>query len=200
MLVSNGLSEEETVNVASAIATNDSFLSDIDFVNKSATRNVEILNNKIKNPDLFKSLETARDNKNMEQNLQFYRKSGIDKVEDHLGREYANEKSIQIKVISSREKISTLKPNENFVHLNFRPSKKDIHLLAKTVPKIKAIQFHNRSLNQISELKQFLETQRFQPMEIWNHETEINAYYTVLVPVFEKIMAMKIDRPTDDLI
>ena len=50
------------------------------------------------------------------------------------------EKIMKIRVVSSREEIFTLNPNERVVHLAFRPSNKDIFALVETCPKIEVIQ------------------------------------------------------------
>ena len=47
---------------------------------------------------------------------------------------------MRIRVVSSREEIFTLNPNERVVHLAFRPSNKDIFSLVETCPKIEVIQ------------------------------------------------------------
>ena len=41
---------------------------------------------------------------------------------------------MRIRVVSSREEIFTLNPNERLVHLAFRPSNKDIFGLIETCP------------------------------------------------------------------
>jgi len=50
---------------------------------------------------------------------------------------------MQIKVISSREEIFILNPNERIVHLAFRPSNKDLFALIEACPKIEAIHYPN---------------------------------------------------------
>ena len=47
---------------------------------------------------------------------------------------------MKIRVVSSREEISTLNPNERIIHLAFRPSNKDILTLVEACPKIEVIQ------------------------------------------------------------
>jgi len=47
---------------------------------------------------------------------------------------------MKIRVVSSRDEIFTLNPNERVVHLAFRPSNKDIFGLVETCPKIEVIQ------------------------------------------------------------
>jgi hypothetical protein len=46
---------------------------------------------------------------------------------------------MRIRVVSSREEIFTLNPDERVVHLAFRPSNKDILGLVETCPKIEVI-------------------------------------------------------------
>ncbi|RPJ73567.1 MAG: DUF1699 family protein, partial [Alphaproteobacteria bacterium] len=47
---------------------------------------------------------------------------------------------MKIRVVSSRNEIISLNPNERVVHLAFRPSNKDIFLLVETCPKLEIIQ------------------------------------------------------------
>jgi Protein of unknown function (DUF1699) len=44
---------------------------------------------------------------------------------------------MKIRVISSREEISTLNPNERIVHLTFRPSNQDIFAWLKPARKLR---------------------------------------------------------------
>jgi len=47
---------------------------------------------------------------------------------------------MKIRVVSSRNEILSLNSNERVVHFAFRPSNKDIFLLAETCPKLEIIQ------------------------------------------------------------
>ena len=110
---------------------------------------------------------------------------------------------MKIRVVSSREEIFTLNPNERIVHLAFRPSNKDIFVLVETCPKIEVIQLPKSYLATVSKsIEMFLEMQRIQLLEgdVWGHRKDINEYYTVPTSVFEKIKEMKLDgKSTEDI-
>jgi hypothetical protein len=101
---------------------------------------------------------------------------------------------MKIRVVSSREEIFTLNPNERIVHLAFRPSNKDIFGLVETCPKIEVIQIPKSYMNTVSEsMKMFLEMQRIQLIEgdFWGHRKDINEYYIIPSTVMDKIKEMK---------
>ena len=102
---------------------------------------------------------------------------------------------MKIRVVSSREEIFTLNPNERIVHLAFRPSNKDIFGLVETCPKIEVIQIPKSYMNTISKsIQMFLEMQRIQLVEgdVWGHRKDINEYYTIPSTVLDKIKEMKL--------
>ena len=80
---------------------------------------------------------------------------------------------MKIRVVSSREEIFTLNPNERVVHLAFRPSNKDIFGL----------------------VEMFLEMQRIELIEgdVWGHRKDLNEYYSIPSSVIEKIREMKVE-------
>jgi len=101
---------------------------------------------------------------------------------------------MKIRVVSSREEIFTLNPNERIVHLAFRPSNKDIFGLVETCPKLEVIQLPKSYMSTISKsIEMFFEMQQIQPIEgdVWGHRKDINEYYTVPSSVTEKIKEMK---------
>jgi len=101
---------------------------------------------------------------------------------------------MRIRVVSSREEIFTLNPNERVVHLAFRPSNKDVFALIETCPKLEVIQLPKSYMATISKsMEMFLEMQRIQLIEgdVWGHRKDINEYYTVPSSVTEKIKDMK---------
>jgi hypothetical protein len=103
---------------------------------------------------------------------------------------------MRILVVSSREEIFTLNPNECVVHLAFRPSNKDIFALVETCPKVEVIQLPKSFMATISNsIQMFLEMQRIQLIEgdVWGHRKDINEYYTVPSSVIERIKEMKIE-------
>jgi hypothetical protein len=110
-------------------------------------------------------------------------------------------KNMRIRVISSRDEIFMLNPNERIVHLAFRPSNKDIFALVETCPKIEVIQLPKSYIATISKsIEIFLEMQRIQLMEgdVWGHRKDINEYYTIPISVTEKIREMKIEGKSNE--
>ena len=110
---------------------------------------------------------------------------------------------MKIRVVSSREEIFTLNPNERLVHLAFRPSNKDIFGLVETCPKIEVIQLPKSYMNTVSKsIEMFLQIQRIQLLEgdVWGHREDINEYYTIPSSVIENIKEMKIeDKATEEI-
>jgi hypothetical protein len=103
---------------------------------------------------------------------------------------------MKIRVISSREEIFTLNPNERIVHLAFRPSNKDIFGLVETCPKIEVIQLPKSYMATVSKsIEMFLEMQKIQLLEgdVWGHRKDLNEYYTVPSSVIENIKEMKLE-------
>ncbi|WP_292389012.1 DUF1699 family protein [Methanosarcina sp. UBA5] len=108
---------------------------------------------------------------------------------------------MRIRVVSSREEIFTLNPNERIVHLAFRPSNKDVLGLVETCPKIEVIQLPKSYMTTVSKsIEMFLEMQRIQLIEgdVWGHRKDINEYYTVPSSVIERIKEMKIEGKSSE--
>ena len=106
---------------------------------------------------------------------------------------------MRIRVVSSRDEILTLNPNERLVHLAFRPSNKDIFGLVETCPKIEVIQLPKSYMATISKsIEMFLQMQRVQLLEgdVWGHRKDINEYYAIPSSVVEKIKEMKTEGKT----
>ena len=110
---------------------------------------------------------------------------------------------MRIRVVSSREEIFTLNPNERIVHLAFRPSNIDILGLIETCPKIEVLQLPKSYMATVSKsIKMFLEMQRIQLLEgdVWGHRKDINEYYTIPSSILEKITEMKLEGiSTEDI-
>ena len=110
---------------------------------------------------------------------------------------------MRIRVVSSREEIFNLNPNERIVHLAFRPSNKDIFELVETCPKIEVNQLPKSYMATVSKsMEIFLEMQRIQLIEgdVWGHRKDINEYYTIPSSVTEKIKEMKSEgRSAEDI-
>ncbi|WP_440946878.1 DUF1699 family protein [Methanosarcina sp. T3] len=110
---------------------------------------------------------------------------------------------MRIRVVSSREEIFTLNPNERLVHLAFRPSNKDIFGLVETCPKIEVIQLPKSYMATVSKsIEMFLQIQKVQILEgdVWGHRKDINEYYAVPSSVIERIRELKIEgRTTEEI-
>ncbi|AKB75359.1 Ribosomal protein S6 [Methanosarcina lacustris Z-7289] len=110
---------------------------------------------------------------------------------------------MKIRVVSSREEIFTLNPNERIVHLAFRPSNKDIFGLVETCPKVEVIQLPKSYMRTVSKsIEMFLQMQRIQLIEgdVWGHRKDINEYYSIPTSVIENIKEMKIEgKPTEEI-
>jgi hypothetical protein len=110
---------------------------------------------------------------------------------------------MKIRVVSSREEIFTLNPNERIVHLAFRPSNKDIFVLVETCPKIEVIQLPKSYIATVSKsIEMFLEMQKIQLIEgdVWGHRKDLNEYYTIQSSVIENIKEMKLEgKSTEDI-
>ena len=110
---------------------------------------------------------------------------------------------MKIRVVSSRDEILSLNPNEKVIHLAFRPSNKDIFLLVETCPKLEIVQLPNSYQRTISKsMQMFLEMQKIQLLEgdVWGHRKDINEYYTVPSSVMNKIRNMKAEGIPNDKI
>ncbi|AKB74915.1 Ribosomal protein S6 [Methanosarcina lacustris Z-7289] len=110
---------------------------------------------------------------------------------------------MKIRVVSSREEIFTLNPNERIVHLAFRPSNKDIFGLVETCPKVEVIQLPKSYMRTVSKsIEMFLQMQRIQLIEgdVWGHRKDINEYYSISPSIIEKIKEMKIEgKSTEEI-
>lgn len=110
---------------------------------------------------------------------------------------------MKIRVISSRNEILSLNPNEKVVHFAFRPSNKDIFLLVETCPKLDIIQLPKSYRKTVSRaIEMFLEMQKVQLVEgdVWGHRKDIHEYYTVPDSIISKIGNMKAEGISDEKI
>ena len=103
---------------------------------------------------------------------------------------------MKIRVVSSREEIFTLNPNERVVHLAFRPSNKDIFGLVETCPKLEVLQLPQSYRRTVSKsIEMFLEMQRIQLLEgdVWGHRKDISEYFNIPSSVFGRMKELKLD-------
>jgi hypothetical protein len=101
---------------------------------------------------------------------------------------------MKIRVVSSRDEILSLNPNERVIHLAFRPSNKDIFLLVETCPKLEVLQLPRSYKRTVSRaIEMFLEMQKIQLLEgdVWGHRKDLNEYYTMPPSIMTEIKNMK---------
>jgi len=101
---------------------------------------------------------------------------------------------MEIRIVSSREEILTLNPNERIIHLSFRPSNKDVLILVEACPKIEVIQLPNSYKRTISKsMEMFLKMQRIQLIEgdVWGHRKDLNEYYNIPASIINQIKELK---------
>ena len=100
---------------------------------------------------------------------------------------------MKIRVVSSKEEISDLGPNERNVHLAFRPSNVDFLDLMKSCPRLRVVQVppsYHKTLSKA--IKLFLEMQGVNLLEgdVWGHRKDIDEYYVVDEEAIEEIGVM----------
>jgi len=89
---------------------------------------------------------------------------------------------MKIRVVSSREEISELNPNEKVIHLAFRPSNKDIFNLVQTCTKVEVIQIPSSYRRTVSKsIEMFMQMQNIKLVEgdVWGHRKDLDEYFTV---------------------
>lgn len=111
---------------------------------------------------------------------------------------------MKIRVVSSRDEINTLNPNEKIIHLAFRPSNKDIFSLVIRCPQVKALHVPSSYKRTISDsVKMYLKMQGIQLIEgdVWGHRKDINEYYEISPDIFDRLNKWRTDgMPETDII
>lgn len=89
---------------------------------------------------------------------------------------------MKLRVISSREEIGTLKPNEKMVHLAFRASNVDFLNLMQKCTRLQAIQIPPSYKKTMSNaISGFLRMQGIELLigDVWGHRKDIDEYFTI---------------------
>ncbi|UEC42776.1 MAG: hypothetical protein METHAR1v1_850001, partial [Methanothrix sp.] len=100
---------------------------------------------------------------------------------------------MRIRVVSSKDEISELSPNERIVHLAFRPSNVDFLDLMRSCPRLRAVQVPPSYHKTMSKaIKLFLDMQGIDLLEgdVWGHRKDIDEYYVVDEEAIEEIGAL----------
>lgn len=108
---------------------------------------------------------------------------------------------MKIRVVSSREEIPQLNPDEKVIHLAFRPSNKDIFLLVQTCPKVEVIQIpssYRRTVSKSIEMFMAMQDIKLVEGDVWGHRKDINEYYSVAPALLDKIKELKSAGMSDE--
>ncbi len=100
---------------------------------------------------------------------------------------------MKFRVISSREEIETLRPNEKAVHLAFRASNVDFLNMMQRAPRLQVIQTPPSYKKTMSNaIGVFLEMQGIKLLEgdVWGHRKDLDEYFTVPDEAVEAIKSM----------
>ena len=100
---------------------------------------------------------------------------------------------MRVRVVSSKNEIPNLNPNERIVHLAFRASNVDFLNLMKICPRLRAIQVPPSYHKTMSKaIKLFLEMQGIDLLEgdVWGHRKDIDEYFLIEEETIGEIEAM----------
>jgi hypothetical protein len=101
---------------------------------------------------------------------------------------------MKIRVVSSREEITSLEPSDKYIHLAFRPSKTDILSLVQTCPDVKAIQVPPSYIRKVSISNMMLIDMKGIALlegNVWRHKKDVNEYYEIKPELFDRIKELK---------
>ena len=100
---------------------------------------------------------------------------------------------MRLRVISSRNEIPNLNPNEKAIHLAFRASNVDFLNLMQRCPRLRMIQVPPSYRKTMSNAIQvFLDMQGIDMLEgdVWGHRKDLDEYFTVDDSTLEQIRAL----------
>ena len=100
---------------------------------------------------------------------------------------------MKIRIISSREEINSIRPNEKAVHLAFRASNVDFLNLLQNAPRLQMVQVPPSYMKTMSKaIEVFLEMQGVKLLEgdVWGHRKDIDEYFTVEDATIEEIRSL----------
>ncbi|MDD2835938.1 MAG: DUF1699 family protein [Methanothrix sp.] len=100
---------------------------------------------------------------------------------------------MKIRIISSREEINSIRPNEKAVHLAFRASNADFLNLLQKAPRLQMVQVPPSYLRTMSKaIEAFLEIQGIKLLEgdVWGHRKDLDEYFTIEDAVIREIRSL----------
>jgi len=100
---------------------------------------------------------------------------------------------MKIRIISSRDEINSLRPNEKAIHLAFRASNVDFLNLIQKVPRLQMVQVPSSYMKTISKaINVFLEMQGIALLQgdVWGHRKDLDEYFTIEDATIEEIRSL----------
>ena len=101
--------------------------------------------------------------------------------------------SMRLRVVSSKNEIPNLNPNEKLIHLAFRASNVDFLNLMQRCPRLRMIQVPPSYRKTMSNAIQvFLDMQGIELLEgdVWGHRKDLDEYFTLDDTTLEEISAL----------
>ena len=100
---------------------------------------------------------------------------------------------MRLRVVSTKNEISGLGPNERIVHLAFRASNVDFLNLMKKCPRLRAIQVppsYHKTMSKAIQL--FLEMQGIELLigDVWGHRKDIDEYFVIDAEIIDEIESL----------
>ena len=100
---------------------------------------------------------------------------------------------MRLRVVSTRNEIPNLNPNEKTIHLAFRASNVDFLNLMQRCPRLRMIQVPPSYRKTMSNAIQvFLDMQGIELLEgdVWGHRKDLDEYFTVEEAALEEIRSL----------
>jgi hypothetical protein len=100
---------------------------------------------------------------------------------------------MKIRIISSREEINSIRPNERAVHMAFRASNVDYLNLLQKAPRLQVIQAPPSYMKTMSKaIEVFLDMQGIALLEgdVWGHRKDIDEYFTIEDSTLDEIRTL----------
>jgi hypothetical protein len=100
---------------------------------------------------------------------------------------------MKIRIISSREEINSIRPNEKAVHMAFRASNVDFLNLVQKAPRLQMVQVPTSYMKTMSNaIEVFLDMQGIELLQgdVWGHRKDLDEYFTVEDTTIEEIHSL----------
>ena len=89
---------------------------------------------------------------------------------------------MKLRVVSARNEISNINPNERMIHLAFRASNVDIINLMQRCPRIRMIQVprsYKRTMSNAIKIFMDMESIELLQGDVWGHRKDLDEYFTI---------------------